>query len=156
MPASARSVRTRFRLGPRGRYGLGVALLALGALVAASSSSRAEPEESSDDANTPMVTLDALPLGVPMDRLDDGARARVDGVLASSLFSHRVTGLRAASREPVFRFLLDHPDFAAGVARALRLGKYRVEARDGGYWGDDTRGARGMMRVLYADEERRL
>jgi hypothetical protein len=124
--------------------------------VAASRSSRAEPVELTDDANTPMVTLDTLPLGVPLDRLDDGARARVDGVLATSLFSHRVTGLRAASREPVFRFLLDHPDFAAAVARTLRLGKYRVEARDGGYWGDDTRGARGLMRVLYADEERRL
>ena len=77
-------------------------------------------------------------------------------MLGASLFSQRVSGLRARSREPIFRFLLDHPDFAAAVARALRLGKYQVEARDGGFWGDDSRGARGMIRVLYADEGRRL
>ena len=75
------------------------------------------------------VTLDALPLGVPLARLDDEARGRAEAVLGTSLFSHRVTGLRSRSREPVFRFLLDHPDFAAAVARALRLGKYQVEAR---------------------------
>lgn len=103
-----------------------------------------------------MVTLDALPLGVPLTRLRDEARSRAETVLEGSLFSHRVSGLRSRSREPIFTFLLDHPDFAAAVARALRLGKYQVEARDGGYWGDDTRGARGLMRVLYADAGRRL
>ncbi len=103
-----------------------------------------------------MVTLDALPLGVPLARLDDEARGRAEAVLGTSLFAHRITGLRARSREPVFLFLLDHPDFAAAVARALKLGRYQVEARDGGYWGDDSRGARGLIRVVYADEGRRL
>src|SRR5262245_56397890 len=151
MPASARSVRTRHGRGLRGRSWVGLALLAVATLGASPRGTRAEPVEPTDDDSTPMVTLDALPLGAPLDRLDDGARALVDSVLASSLFSHRVTGLRAASREPVFRFLLDHPDFSAAVARALRLGKYRVEARDGGYWGGDTRGARGMVRGRHAD-----
>ena len=103
-----------------------------------------------------MVTLDALPLGVPLDRLDDEARGRAEAVLGTSLFAHRITGLRARSREPVFLFLLDHPDFAAAVARALKLGRYQVEVRDGGYWGDDSRGARGLIRMVYADEGRRL
>jgi hypothetical protein len=156
MPANDRSDRTRRRPEPRGRTYLGLALLTLAALGTPPGDSRAEPVEPAEDARTPIVTLDALPLGVPLGRLDGEARARAEGVLATSLFSQRVRGLHALSREPVFRFLLDHPDFAAGVARALRLGKYRVEARDDGYWGDDTRGARGMMRVLYADEERRL
>jgi hypothetical protein len=115
-----------------------------------------EPVEPPPDPIGPLVTLDALPLGVPLARLDDGARGRAEGVLGTSLFAHRVAGLRARSREPVFRFLLDHLDFAAAVARALRLGHYRVEARDDGYWGDDSRGARGMIRMLYADEGRRL
>jgi hypothetical protein len=156
MPVFASGARTGLRPGSRGRRWIGRALLAVMALAASPGGSRAEPVEAPDDSNTPMVTLDALPLGVPPGRLDDEARGRAEGVLATSLFSHRVTGLRGSSREPVFRFLLDHPDFAAAVARALRLGKYQVEARDGGYWGDDTRGARGMMRVLYADEGRRL
>jgi hypothetical protein len=108
------------------------------------------------DAAAPTVTLDALPLGVPLAQLDGEARGRAEAVLGTSIFAHRVTGLHAQSREPIFRFLLDHPDFAAAVARALRLGRYQVSARDDGYWGDDTRGARGMIRTLYADEGRRL
>jgi hypothetical protein len=115
-----------------------------------------EPPDPPLESRVPIVTLDALPPGVPLGRLDDEARARAEAVLGESLFSHRVTGLRARSREPIFTFLLDHPDFAAAVARALRLGKYRVERRDGGYWGDDMRGARGMARVLYAEPGRRL
>ena len=99
----------------------------------------AEAAEPPLDPRVPVVTLDALPLGVPLDRLDDEARGRAEAVLEGSLFSHRVTGLRSRSREPIFTFLLDHPDFAAAVARALRLGKYQVEARDDGFWGDDTR-----------------
>jgi hypothetical protein len=113
---------------------------------------RAEPP----DPVAPTVTLDALPLGVPLARLEGEARGRAEAVLGASIFAHRVTGLHARSREPIFRFLLDHPDFAAAVARALRLGRYQVSARDDGYWGDDTRGARGMVRMLYAEEGRRL
>jgi hypothetical protein len=130
---------------------IGVALL-----VVAPRGTGAERVEPPPDATVPMLTLDALPLGVPLSRLDEEARERVEAVLGTNLFAHRVTGLRARSREPVFRFLLDHPDFAAAVARALQLGQYRVTPQDDGYWGDDRRGARGKIRVLYADEGRRL
>jgi hypothetical protein len=131
-------------------------LLAITTLASAPRSGGAEPDEPPIDPRTPLVTLDAHPLGVPLDRLDDAARARVDAILSSTLLSHRVTGLRTRSREPVFLFLLDHPDFAAAVVRALRLGQYQVERRDDGFWGDDSRGARGLIRVLYSDEGRRL
>ena len=133
-----------------------LALLGIALLLVAPRGVGAEAPEPPPDPRVPMVTLDALPLGVPLTRLGDEARSRAETVLEGSLFSHRVSGLRSRSREPIFTFLLDHPDFAAAVARALRLGKYQVEARDGGYWGDDTRGARGLMRVLYADAGRRL
>jgi hypothetical protein len=143
--------------GSRNRARRRLALVAVAtALVVVPLGAGSEPVEPPPDSIAPMVTLDALPLGVPLARLDDEARGRAEVVLGTSLFAHRITGLRARSREPVFRFLLDHPDFAAAVARALRLGRYRVEARDGGYWGDDSRGARGMIRTLYADEGRRL
>jgi hypothetical protein len=131
-------------------------LLAVAALVITPQVAAAERIEPPPDSSAPIVTLDALPLRVPLARLGDQARGRAEAVLGTSLFAHRVTGLRARSREPIFRFLLDHPHFAAAVARALRLGRYQVDARDDGYWGDDSRGARGMIRVLYADEGRRL
>jgi hypothetical protein len=135
---------------------IGLALLGVALLAGIPRGGRAEPDEPPVDPRAPVVTLDALPLGVPLDRLDDGARARVDAILGTTLLSHRVAGLRTRSREPVFLFLLDHPDFAAAVVRALRLGQYQVERRDDGFWGDDSRGARGLIRVLYADEGRRL
>jgi hypothetical protein len=97
-----------------------------------------------------------LPLGLPLTRLDEDARGRAEGVLGASLFAHRVSGLRARSREPVFTFLLEHPHFAAALARALRLGHYRVTLLEDGYWGDDRRGARGKILTLYSDEGRRL
>jgi hypothetical protein len=155
MPATPRPARPGLRPLVGARLGLSVVLGATLA-VAIARGVAAESDEPPPDTTAPMVTLDALPLGVPLARLEGDARGRAEGVIGASLFAHRVTGLRARSREPVFRFLLDHPHFAAAVARALRLGRYRVTPQDDGYWGDDRRGARGKVRVLYADEERRL
>ena len=147
------------RQGPRARdrvwRGLALALVAAVVIVAPRGVA-AEATEPPDDTRIPMVTLDALPLGVPLTRLDDSARGRAEAVLGASLFAHRITGLRARSREPVFTFLLDHLDFATAVARALRLGQYVATPLDDGYWGDDRRGARGRIRVLHAEEGRRL
>jgi hypothetical protein len=106
--------------------------------------------------SVPVVTLDALPLSIPLMSLPEPARGHVEGVLGRSVFAQQVTGIRFPSQERVYRFLLDHPDFAASLVRALRLGEYRVTPRDDGYWGDDARGATGMIRVLYADDQRRL
>lgn len=156
MPVRPRESWASSRLGARGRIRIGLAFLAVAALVITPRGAAAERIEPPPDSSPPIVTLDALPLRVPLARLGDEARGRAEAVLGTSLFAHRVTGLRARSREPIFRFLLDHPHFAAAVARALRLGRYQVDARDDGYWGDDSRGARGMIRVLYADEGRRL
>jgi hypothetical protein len=117
----------------------------------------AEPEDLAiPGPGVPIVTLDALPLGVPTTELSGPNHARAESVLARSAFAQRVTGIRFTSREDVYRFLLDHPDFAASVARALRVGEYRVFARSDDYWGDDNRGATGVIRVLFADEQRRL
>jgi len=141
----------------RPAHRLGVTL-ALGAalILALARTIAAESVEPPPDAPVPRVTLDALPLGVPLARLDEQARSRAEAVLGTSVFAQRVSGLRTRSREPVFRFLLDHPHFAAALARALRLGQYRVTLLEDGYWGDDRRGARGHIRTLYADDERRL
>jgi hypothetical protein len=135
-------------------------LVAIGLIVALGAVPRlggAEPEEPALELPVPVVTLDALPLPVPIVALpDELARARAEGVLARSVFAQRVSGIRFPSREDVFRFLLDHPGFAASVARALRVGEYRVTLLEDGYWGDDNRGATGVIRVLYADDDRRL
>src|SRR5919198_74236 len=94
----------------------------------------ADPDELSLPA-IPVVTLDVLPLPIAAAALEPAARARAEAVLAGSIFAQRVENIRFPSREAVYRFLLDHPDLAAGVARALRVGEYRVEPRADGYWG---------------------
>lgn len=138
-----------------------VALALLATLAAAPRPGAAEPPDPGEapvpgEPPVPVVTLDAQPLPLPLTDLPAAARARAETVLAGSLFAQRVTGLRFASREPVYRFLLDHPDFAASVARALRLGQYRLTPVADGYWGDDGRGASGRVQLLYADDHRRL
>lgn len=129
-----------------------VALGLLALLVATPRHGGTEP----DELPVPVVTLDALPLPIATAELPEEARTRAETVLARSAFAQRVTDIRFPSREAVYRFLLDHPDFAASVARALRLGEYRVAPLEDGYWGDDNRGATGRIRVLYADDHRRL
>jgi hypothetical protein len=132
-----------------------VALAFLASLAAMPPSGAAEPPDA-EEPPVPVVTLDVLPLSISTADLPPAARARAEAVLTRSLFAQRVTGIRFPSREPVYRFLLDHPDFAASVARALRLGQYRLTPIEDGYWGDDGRGATGHVQVLYADDHRRL
>jgi hypothetical protein len=132
-----------------------VALAGLLLVAVAPGAGGADPDEVTGPP-VPIVTLDVLPLAVSTAVLDAPARARAESVLARSIFAQRVDGIRFRSREAIYRFLLDHPDFASSVARALRVGQYQLLPLVDGYWGDDARGATGMIRVLYADETRRL
>ena len=137
-----------------GRGALLLLPLAAG-LVLAAGQGRAERI---DEAPIPdrAVTLDLLPLEVPFEALSPSALGRVQAVLGASIFAHRVEGIRYRSREEIFSFLLDHPDFAAAVARACRVGEYRLTRTEEGYWGDDARGAVGEIRLLHAEPGRRL
>jgi hypothetical protein len=166
MPMSGYSSRARrgikskilARSAVRGRIPrqLHVAVVLTACLLGLGTIADAEPAEGPADGAVPVVTLEALPLGIRPSDLPGDARQRVEGVLARSLFAQRVEGIRYRSRESVFRFLLDHPDFATAVVRALRLGAYRLTPIADGYRGDDGRGASGVIRILHADESRRL
>lgn len=138
------------------RRGALLALVLTVALPLLTPSARAERGEWEEPVPDRAVTLDLLPLEVPFGELAPAARARVQAVLGASIFAHRVEGIQYRSREEVFAFLLDHPDFAAAVARACRAGEYRVSRTEDGYLGDDGRGMTGEIRILYADEHRRL
>ena len=94
---------------------------------------------------------------IPYDRMDPAARARVRDVAERATIARTVRGLTFRSREPVFLYLVEHLDFATAVAGALRATTYRLERRpDGTYWGDDLRGARGLVEVVYADPHMRV
>jgi hypothetical protein len=94
---------------------------------------------------------------VPFERISQPAQQRVRDVVDHAVFERTVRGLTFRSREAVFLYLLNHADFAAAVARALGLAQYRVVQRSPNtYWGDDARGAKGTLEVMYADPHKRV
>jgi len=94
---------------------------------------------------------------VPFDRIAPPTQERLKDVMDGAAFQRTVQGLTFRSREPVFVYLLDHPVFATAVARALRVAEYRAEQLpDGTYWGDDARGAKGIIDIVYADPRKRV
>jgi len=94
--------------------------------------------------------------GIPWERLDGRAYDLVRAVVAGALVEREVRDIAFRSRREVFEFLLDHPDFAADVARLLREGKYRLRRVGDAYEADDGRGARGWLKPVFAAPGRRL
>lgn len=94
--------------------------------------------------------------GIPLEALDPGGREKAQSVLNKALFSQAVRGMTSRSRPEVFEYLLDHPDFAATVARVLNVTRYRIEQRGDEFWLDDRSGTTGYFKLLFADPRRRL
>jgi hypothetical protein len=93
---------------------------------------------------------------IPWDRLAPETSGLVREVVMQPLVARQVNGIAYRSRPEIFRYLLDHPDFAATMARVIKIGKYRVTAVPGGYEADDGRGVHGVLRPVYADARRRV
>ena len=100
-----------------------------------------------------------VPAPAPDSRMD---LARLDAVARNPSVSARAAGEPFVGRREVFEFLLDHPEFATHVTRALRVARYRIWRTEDGLFVDDGWGATGQMfvvraasgtRVLYARGE---
>jgi hypothetical protein len=71
--------------------------------------------------------------------------------------SAQATGEPFLARSDVFEFLLDHPEFATHVTRALKLARYRIwRGPEGGLWLDDGWGVVGQFSVVYASHGTRV
>jgi len=108
------------------------------------------------DEASPRQGVALVDPGIPLDVLGPDGREKAQSVLNQALFSHSVGGMTSRSRPEVFEFLLDRPDFAATLARVLKVGRYRIERRGDGFWLDDGAGATGHFKLLFADPRRRL
>jgi hypothetical protein len=104
----------------------------------------------------PALSGEISPSVVPWDRLDPETSGLVRDVVMQPLVAKQVDGIAYRSRPEIFRYLLDHPDFAATMARVIRIGKYRVTPVPGGYEADDGRGVHGFLKPVYADAQRRV
>jgi hypothetical protein len=83
-------------------------------------------------------------------------RARLQGVADAASVSTRVDAEPFMGRRDVFEYLLDHPELATHVTRALRLARYRIWRQDGTMWLDDGWGAVGQFFLLYSSDDTRV
>ena len=87
-----------------------------------------------------------LPAQIPVRE-----RARLQEIADGASVSARAAGEPFLARPGVFEFMLDHPEFATHVTRALKLARYRIwRGSDGGLWLDDGWGVVGQFSVVYA------
>jgi hypothetical protein len=88
----------------------------------------------------------ALPPGVPPADL-----ARIENVLAKATVSTRVEIEPYPLRLDVFDYLLDHPEFATQVTRALKLARYRIWRTADGLNLDEGWGVTGLITPFYGE-----
>jgi hypothetical protein len=87
-----------------------------------------------------------LPAQIPA-----GERTRLQALADAASVSARAAGEPFVARPDVFEFLLNHPEFATHVSRALKLARYRIwRGPDGGLWLDDGWGLVGQFSIVYA------
>jgi len=93
----------------------------------------------------------SLPPGVPA-----ADKARIDQVLAKATISARVEIDPYPLRVDVVDYLLDHPEFATQVTRALKLARYRIWRTTDGLNVDDGWGVTGIITPLYGNNGLRV
>jgi hypothetical protein len=98
----------------------------------------------------------AGPPSVEWHRLSSADRRLVEPVVATSQIARAVDNILYPTRREIWEYLLDHPDFAADVARVLREGKYRIRPAGDHFAAADGRGVTGVMRPLYSANGRRI
>jgi hypothetical protein len=93
-----------------------------------------------------------LPAQIPAQE-----RTRLQEVAEGASVSAQAAGEPFLARSDVFEFLLDHPEFATHITRALKLARYRIwRGPEGGLWLDDGWGVVGQFSVVYASSGTRV
>jgi hypothetical protein len=83
-------------------------------------------------------------------------RARLEEIARHSFASTRVEHEPYEVRPEVWEFLLDHPEFATHVTRALKVARYRIWHDGGDLWLDDGWGVKGQFTIVHAEPGMRL
>jgi hypothetical protein len=83
-------------------------------------------------------------------------RKRLEEVVKQSFASTQQSADAYPVRPEIFEYLLDHPEFASHVTRALKAARYRIWQEQGSLWLDDGWGVRGTFWTVYAKPGLRL
>jgi hypothetical protein len=97
----------------------------------------------------------APPLVLPT-QLPPAERNRLEQIAARSFASTRVQHEPYVARPEVWEYLLNHPEFATHVTRALKLARYRIWHDATGLWLDDGWGVKGQFTIVHAERGKRL
>lgn len=79
-------------------------------------------------------------------------RVRLELVVKNAVVSTRRVVEPFPGRPAIFEYLLDHPEFATHVARALRVARYRIWRTGEGLFLDDGWGAKGHFEVVHVEQ----
>jgi hypothetical protein len=83
-------------------------------------------------------------------------RHRLEEIVKRAFVSTQVTFEPYPVRPEIFEYLLDHPEFASHVTRALRAARYKIWRESDSLWLDDGWGVRGTFALVYAEPGLRL
>ena len=89
-------------------------------------------------------------------QIPEVALARVKVVTDNASLAVKVDAAPFVARREVFEYLLDHPEFATHVTRALKLARYRIWKTPAGLGIDDGWGTVGTFELIHAAEGLRL
>ena len=78
-------------------------------------------------------------------------RAQLDEIVKNSFASTRVEHEPYVASPEIWEYLLDHPEFATHVTRALKVARFRIWHDGKGLWLDDGWGVKGQFSVVHAD-----
>jgi hypothetical protein len=83
-------------------------------------------------------------------------RHRLEEIVRRAFASTQMTFEPYPVRPEIFEYLLDHPEFASHVTRALRAARYKIWREGDALWLDDGWGVRGTFAIVYAEPGLRL
>lgn len=103
------------------------------------------------------VTTDAArPILALPEQIPAAERVKLTQVMEKAFVSTRVEAEPYATRPEIFEYLLDHPEFATHVTRAIKVARYRIWQTPEGLFLDDGWGAKGHFSVVHAETGKRV
>ena len=109
-----------------------------------------------DLAFAPIVPAEAqATLSLP-GTLPPEQRAKLEHLVKHAFASTQMELEPYPARAAVFEYLLDHPEFASHLTRALRAARYKIWRETDGLWLDDGWGVKGRFNLVHAERGMRL
>lgn len=103
------------------------------------------------------VRLIAAELALPLPpEVPSQERQRLEEIVEHAFASTQRQLEPYVVRPEIFEYLLDHPEFASHVTRALKAARYKIWREGGSLWLDDGWGVRGTFALAYAEPGLRL